>query len=158
MPSPTAAPAMPQVDEVVVVAIGGVVGALARAGIGWLVPHSDPASWPWATFITNLVGCALLGLVLAFVDGRHERWLVTAPTRARLIRPLLATGVLGGFTTFSTFAVEIVRLIRADRVIEAGLYAALSVLLGIGLVAITRSAAGGWFGRTPIDLRADEEL
>ena len=149
---------MPRADEVAVVAVGGVIGALARAGIGVVIPHPDPSAWPWATFITNLLGCVLLGLVVAYADGRHEQWLITAPTRARLVRPLLATGVLGGFTTFSTFAVELVRLLRVNEVVLAGLYAALSAVVGIGLFALARSVAGGWFGHAPIDLVADEEL
>ena len=61
-------------DEVVAVALGGVVGALARYAISAGVPHSDRAAWPWATFATNLLGCLLLGVVLDWVDHRHEEW------------------------------------------------------------------------------------
>jgi CrcB protein len=148
----------PKADEILAVASGGVVGALARAGIGVAIPHNDPGSWPWATFVTNLLGCLVLGVVLAYADGRHEHWLTTAPHRARLIRPLLATGVLGGFTTFSTFSVEVVRLIRSDDVSLAALYAVGSVVLGVALFALARSVAAGWFGRMDVDLSADEEL
>ena len=148
----------PKTDELLVVALGGVVGALARAGIGAAIPHNDPGSWPWATFVTNLLGCLVLGFVLAYADGRHDHWLTTAPHKARLIRPLLATGVLGGFTTFSTFSVEVVRLIRADEQLLAGIYATGSVVLGLVLFALARAMAAGWFGRTDIDLSADEEL
>ena len=148
----------PKADELFVVALGGVVGALARAGIGMAIPHTDPGSWPWATFVTNLLGCLVLGVVLAYADGRHEHWLTTAPHRARLIRPLLATGVLGGFTTFSTFSVEVVRLIRSDDAPLAALYAVGSVVLGVALFALARSVAAGWFGRMDVDLSADEEL
>jgi CrcB protein len=148
----------PKADEILAVASGGVVGALARAGIGVAIPHNDPGSWPWATFVTNLVGCLVLGVVLAYADGRHDHWLTTAPQKARLVRPLLATGVLGGFTTFSTFSVEVVRLIRADEWGLAGLYALGSVVLGILIFALARSVAAGWFGRTSVDLLADEEL
>jgi CrcB protein len=149
---------IPPADELAAVAFGGIVGALARAGIGVVIPHTDPGSWPWATFITNLLGCLVLGVVLAYADGRHERWLATAPHKARLIRPLLATGVLGGFTTFSTFSVEVVRLIRADQLGLAVLYALGSVVLGILIFAFARSVAAGWFGSTSVDLLADEEL
>jgi fluoride exporter len=149
---------MPRADELAAVAFGGIVGALARAGVGVAIPHTDPGSWPWATFVTNLFGCLVLGVVLAYADGRHEHWLTTAPHRARLIRPFLATGVLGGFTTVSTFSVEVVRLIRADDVLLAAIYAVGSVVLGVALFALARSVAAGWFGRVDVNLSADEEL
>jgi CrcB protein len=148
----------PQVDEVLAVGIGGILGALARAGISAATPHSDPASWPWATFVTNLLGCLVLGLVLAYADARHERWLRTSPTKARLVRPLVATGVLGGFTTFSTFSVEAVRMVRADQSPDALAYILASVVLGLALFAGSRSVGAAVFGRSDIDLLADEEL
>ena len=89
-----------------VVAIGGVVGALGRAGIARLWSH-PPAGWPWATFVTNVSGCVLIAVLLVLQVER-------LPHRPYL-RPLLGTGVLGGFTTFSTFAVEAVELARLHR-------------------------------------------
>src|SRR3954463_13718444 len=80
-------------------AAGGVLGALARWGIGAALPH-DAGSWPWATLLVNVTGCALIGVLLAVLLARFPAhpWL----------RPFLATGVLGGYTTFSTFAVDAV--------------------------------------------------
>lgn len=139
-------------------AVGGIVGALARAGISVALPHTDLATWPSATFLTNLLGCLILGLVLAFVDARHSGWVGTSPRRARLARPFLATGVLGGFTTFSTFSVEVVQMIRAGSSGLAMAYLWSSVLLGITCFVIGRSAGSRWFGASAIDLQADEEL
>lgn len=148
----------PRPDELAAVAVGGVAGALARAGISVALPHTDPASWPSATFLTNLLGCLILGLLLAFVDARHARWTDTAPRRARFARPFLATGVLGGFTTFSTFSVEVVQMIRAGSAGPATAYLCSSVILGIACFAIGRTRGARWFGASAIDMQADEEL
>ena len=75
------------------VAVGGAVGVLARAAI--VAPIGDAAVVPWVTLAINVAGSLLLGLVVGWLDGRHPR------TRA-----FLGTGVLGGFTTYSAFAVE----------------------------------------------------
>src|SRR4051795_5688952 len=82
-------------------ALGGVVGALARWGVARALP-SPAGGWPWATLLVNLTGCALIGFLLAVLLARFP----TSPW----LRPFLVTGVLGGYTTFSTFAVETVRL------------------------------------------------
>ncbi len=122
------------------VAIGGALGALARWGMSSLITTS---TLPVATFLTNIIGCFALGVVLVVgeVIGRpqghhhhHQRWWV------RLWRPFTATGVLGGFTTFSTFVVEIDRL----QLIVAAAYLAGSVLAGLAAYsagnAMARSA------------------
>jgi CrcB protein len=146
------------VDELAAVAVGGAAGALARAGISTLVPHTDTAAWPWATFATNLLGCLVLGVVLDWVDSRHGAWTLTRPRWARLARPLLASGVLGGFTTFSTFSVETYGLMRSGAAGSALLYAVASVVLGLGLVVAGRAIGSAAFGAAPLDLREDEEL
>ncbi len=145
-------------DELAAVAVGGVVGALARAWISIAVPHTDPVAWPWATFVTNLLGCLVLGVVLDWVDSRHGSWLVVHPRRARLARPLLASGVLGGFTTFSTFSVEAVGMARWGNATGALAYAVSSVVLGVALVALGRVLGSVAFGSAPYDLQEDEEL
>jgi len=145
-------------DEVVAVAVGGVIGALARAGISTAVPHPGAAAWPWATFVTNLLGCLVLGVLLDAVDSRHGTWTLTHPRRARLARPLLASGVLGGFTTFSTFSVESYGLLRSGAVGPAVLYAVASVVLGVALVMLGRALGSALFGPAPLDLLQDEAL
>ena len=104
------------------VAAGGVVGALARAGAGALLPH-EPGSWAWSTLVVNALGAALLCALLTAV--RDER-----------VRLLVGTGVLGAFTTFSAFAVDAVLLVDAGRAALAAAYvvAALATLLLGGLL------------------------
>jgi CrcB protein len=103
-------------------ALGGALGALARWGLAEALPHS-PGGWPWATLLVNLVGCLLIGVLLAVLLARfpHSPWL----------RPFLAVGVLGGFTTYSTFAVDVVRLADAGRLALAAGYLVASVLGGV---------------------------
>lgn len=148
----------PRADELLAVAAAGVVGALARASISTALPHHDPASWPWATFVTNLLGCLLLGLVLVWVDARHAGWLSTHPRRARLARPLLASGVLGGFTTFSTFSVESYLLVRTGAAALGLLYAVASAVLGVALVLAGRRLGIALLGPVAINLAQDEAL
>lgn len=155
-------------DELVAVSVGGVLGALARAAISTAVPHHDPASWPWATFVTNLVGCLVLGVLLAWVDVRHAAWLVDRPRRARLARPLLASGVLGGFTTFSTFSVETYLLVRHGSTALGVGYAVASAVLGVALVLVGRRCGTALVATSPggtgarrtagADLNEDEAL
>jgi CrcB protein len=93
---------------------GGVAGTLARAGLveAW-PPHAG--HWPWATFIVNVAGSALLGWVAA--GERHHR--------------LLGAGFCGALTTFSTFQLELLHLLDADRVGLALLYGGGSVAAGL---------------------------
>ena len=109
-------------SPVLLVAAGGALGSLARAGVGVALPH-EPGSWGWATLLVNAAGAALLMALLARRPG----------DRARLA---LGTGVLGGFTTFSGFAVDAVLLVDAGRGGLAAAYVLVSVLtlLGAGLL------------------------
>jgi CrcB protein len=113
---------VPLLPVLLVVAVGGALGALARYGVAQALPIRGGAL-PVGTMLVNVAGCLLLGL------------LVGARPDARWLRPFLGTGVLGGFTTFSTFALETDRLLdRAPAV--AVLYVALSLLLGVGAAAM----------------------
>ncbi|RBY80938.1 fluoride efflux transporter CrcB [Geodermatophilus sp. TF02-6] len=110
-------------------ALGGAIGALARWGVGTALPHS-PAGWPWATLLVNLTGCLLLGALYAGLAARSPEpvW----------VRPLLGVGVLGGYTTYSTFAVEVVELTDAGAGALAAGYVLVSVLGGV--LAVTAGA------------------
>jgi fluoride exporter len=129
-----------------VVAVGGALGALGRWGVAEGLPSSG-GGLPWATLMVNLTGCLLIGVLLAVLLERYPRspWL----------RPFLATGVLGGYTTYSTFAVDVVRLVADDAPALAAGYVAASVLGG--LVAVV---AGLLLGRAAVRAAAtvDEEL
>jgi fluoride exporter len=116
-------------DDVVylLAAAGGALGALARWGVAVALPRSS-GQWPWATLTANLVGCLLIGVLLAVLSTRR-------PDEERL-RTFLGAGVLGGFTTFSAFAVEVADLLRAGVPVLAGAYVAASVLGGLLAVAL----------------------
>ncbi|MFF3562063.1 fluoride efflux transporter CrcB [Streptomyces sp. NPDC002574] len=110
------APLRDQGPVVAVVALGGVAGAFARYGAGLLRPTAAGA-FPWTTFLVNAAGCAAIGVLMVVVTER-------LPSPHRLVRPFLGTGVLGGFTTFSTYTVDVQRLLTAGRVGVALLYLA----------------------------------
>ena len=111
----------------VLAAFGGALGALARWGVATALPHS-PGGWPWATLLVNLTGCLLLGALTAALTARSPE-----PPWAR---PFLAVGVLGGYTTYSAFAVEVVELTDAGAAALAAGYVLVSVLGGVLAVAV----------------------
>jgi CrcB protein len=113
-----------QPDVLAVIALGGMLGASARYGIArWLPTHPD--GFPWATFWTNLSGSFLLGLLLVLLLERFP------PTR--LVRPFLATGVVGAFTTMSTYEVEIALLIKDGHAATGLAYGLGSLVAGLAL-------------------------
>lgn len=103
------------------IAVGGALGASARYGVAQLVPFGADR-FPWATFVTNLSGSFALGLVLGLVLERFPP--------SRYLRPFVATGFLGAYTTYSTFAVETVLLVRDGHAGLAVAYAGASVVGG----------------------------
>ncbi|HEX3361083.1 MAG TPA: fluoride efflux transporter CrcB [Solirubrobacterales bacterium] len=115
--------------------VGGVVGALARVGLSQALPHGVDA-WPWATFIVNMVGAALLGW---FVTRLGER---LPPSTYR--RPFLATGLCGALTTFSTLQLELFKMVDGGYLGLAVAYAAATIAGGFlcvhfGTVATRRA-------------------
>jgi fluoride exporter len=80
------------------ISAGGVLGALARWGIGLAWPHT-PGSFPWATWTINVTGCFLIGVLMTSLG----RWW----PRQRYLRPFFGVGILGGYTTFSTAIVDL---------------------------------------------------
>ena len=122
-----------RLDVLGVIAAGGAVGAAARYAAGELWPHAADGV-PWATLAVNVVGCFLLGLLMFYVT---DVW----PPR-RYVRPFLGVGVLGGFTTFSTHALETRALLAHGR---AGI--ALAYLVGMLVLAVAAVVAGALVGR-----------
>ena len=114
------------------VAAGGVVGAEARYGLALALPHA-PAAFPWAVLLTNVIGCVLIGVLMTVL-------LDVVPRPHPLARPLLGVGVLGGFTTFSTFAVDTDRLVHLHRPWLAAGYVAASLLACLAGVALAVAA------------------
>ena len=126
------------------IALGGALGAPARYGVAQLV-HVAPDGFPWATFWTNISGSFALGLILALLLERFPP--------SRYLRPFVATGFLGAYTTYSTFAVETVLLAKDGRPSVALTYAAVSLMGGFGV-----AWAGIWVARGVPLLRGRERL
>lgn len=105
------------------VAVGGAIGCCARLGVTQLVQAVYGRSFPLATLIINVLGCLLMGFLFF---AALERLNVSPVMRAAIL-----TGGLGGFTTFSTFAMEALLLLEAGETARAVLYLALSVVLGL---------------------------
>lgn len=115
----------PQGSVVAVVALGGALGACARYGAALIWPTA-PGSFPWTTLVVNVVGCAVIGVFMVVIS---EVW-----AAHRLVRPFFGTGVLGGFTTFSTYAVDIERLVDADRARTGLAYLGLTLCAALAAV------------------------
>jgi fluoride exporter len=116
------------------VAAGGALGALGRYEVASAWPHA-PDGFPWATFVVNASGCFLIGILMVLST---EVW-----SAHRLIRPFLGVGVLGGYTTFSTYAGEVQQLVTAGAACTGLLYlvgtpvaALAAVYLGITLTRL----------------------
>ncbi|MEI8260936.1 MAG: CrcB family protein [Actinomycetes bacterium] len=110
------------------IALGGAVGSLARFGLDQALPWNEGV--PWVTLIINVVGALAIGLVATTVVEMRS-W----------VRPVVIVGVLGGFTTFSAFALQTGTLLDAGHVVQALVYLALTMVGG--LVAVELGAAWG---------------
>jgi fluoride exporter len=111
-----------------VIALGGVLGAEGRYAVARLL-DSPAGGWPWDTWLVNVTGSFLIGVLMAVLAGMRRP--------SRLLRPFLGVGVLGGFTTFSTAMVEVPGLLAAGRPGLALLY-----LAGTALTALLATALG----------------
>lgn len=121
-------------DVLGVVALGGALGSLARWGMAEALPHR-PGTFPWATFVTNVSGCFLIGLLMVFVI---EVW-----PPSRYVRPFLGVGILGGYTTFSTAMLDTRALLVAGDARLAGAYLFGSLAAGVTAVWLAVLAARG---------------
>ncbi|HET6532620.1 MAG TPA: CrcB family protein [Actinoplanes sp.] len=144
MPPPTDLPTGPDVDlrlprqrwelrrapwaVLAAVSAGGIMGGCARHAVDLAWPHL-PGRFPWATFVINVSGCLLIGVLMVLIT---EVW-----SAHRLLRPFLGIGVLGGYTTFSTYAVDVQRLVAAGAARTALLY-----LAGTALAALAATHIG----------------
>jgi fluoride exporter len=114
-----------QASMIAVVALGGAVGAAARYGalVLWPVPAH---AFPWTTLGINAVGCALIGVFMVLIS---DVW-----TAHRLLRPFFGTGVLGGFTTFSTYAADFQQLVQNGHAATALAYLTATVVAAVAAV------------------------
>jgi CrcB protein len=114
---------MPGMVNLLLVGAGGFFGAVSRYGIGQLFPTSK---FHLGTLAVNLIGCLLIGVAFGFLS------------REAIARPaqlLLITGFLGGFTTFSTFGLDTLKMIHDGAYASAAIYVAVSAVAGLALVA-----------------------
>lgn len=120
-------------NRILLVAIGGAMGALARYGLGTWIAERWPTIFPLGTFIINVTGSFAIGFLLTFTIERYQlgpEW-----------RLLLVVGFLGAYTTFSAFEYETLKLLEDGRLMTAMLYVVSSVLAG--LLAVWAGAAAG---------------
>jgi CrcB protein len=134
-----------------VISVGGVIGALARYGLIVAYPEPD-AAFVWPVFWINVTGCLLIGIVIVLATEIRSVH--------RLVRPFLATGVLGGFTTFSTYITGMQRELSAGAPRTALLYGAATVLCALTAawcgIAATTSVVGWTRAALPMDPDVEE--
>ena len=111
-------------DKVLLVALGGATGAVTRYGLGVQALRLLGPGWPHGTFIANILGGLLMGLLAGILAFKGE-------ADQEKLRLLLGVGVLGGFTTFSAFSLETALMIERRAYGTAAGYAGASVLLSI---------------------------
>jgi len=125
-PLPSPRPSRPGTSELAAVAVGGAAGGSLRLGFDVAIPGAGP----WATLAANLAGCLLLGALSGLL-------LAARPPEARSwVGPLLTAGVAGSLTTFSTYAVEVLALLRSGRSVAALAYALGSIAVGLTAVVL----------------------
>lgn len=109
------------------ISVGGAIGALARYGVGLAVPHTR-TGFPTSTLIINVAGSLLIGALMVLLGHLRDAH--------PLVRPFFGVGILGGFTTFSTYVVDAQQLIVHHEAGLAILYLASTLALGLGAVAV----------------------
>ena len=113
--------------SLLLVALGSAAGGVLRFAVGTALAPRAPLAFPTATLLVNVAGSLLLGLLVRDAAPGAE------PTALRLA---LTVGLCGGFTTFSTFGLETLRLVQAGAPARAALYVALSIGLSLAAVAV----------------------
>lgn len=112
---------------ILLIGSGSFIGGILRYLLSFFITSKSNSSFPFGTFAVNIIGCLLIGLVFAISEkiDLAQEW-----------RLFLATGILGGFTTFSAFSNESLTLLRDGQFLIAGLYISLSVFVGIAATFI----------------------
>ena len=116
--------------SILIIGFGGFIGTVARFLISRYFQLNYTSVFPWSTFIINMVGCLLIGLIY----GISEKGDVLSPD----IRLFLTVGICGGFTTFSTFSNDSFLLMRDQEWLRFALYTSLSVFVGLMAVYVGR--------------------
>ena len=113
-------------NKIILIGLGGLIGTLLRYGLSGLVARNYGETFPWGTMVVNILGCFLAG---AMFNLTQERFLVN-PT----VRTVILIGLLGGFTTFSSFGLQTFTLLRDGEFSLAILNVAVSNVLGLLMV------------------------
>ncbi len=122
-------------SDVALVALGGGAGSLLRWGVGKLVPGSGGI--PWSTIIINITGAFAIGyLSVLFSVEWHDRY-------GSFLKSAILTGVLGGYTTFSTMELDTVKMFRASRAGKAAFYIVAQLTLGVAVAGLGAALARG---------------
>ncbi len=111
--------------NIIVVGLGGFVGAVCRYLIG-LIPVNEATVFPIKTFIINIVGCIVIGMITVVATKNN--------TLSPQLLLFLKVGICGGFTTFSTFALETAELMKSGNALIALVYMVGSILIGVGVI------------------------
>ncbi len=119
----------------IAIGAGGALGAMARHGVGLVAMRALGPNFPWGTLGVNVIGSFAMGLFIA--------WLALREPQPSVLRAFVAVGVLGGFTTFSAFALEAVTLFRDRSLNIAALYVIASLALSVGALAAGLYAGKG---------------
>ncbi len=120
------------------VALGGALGSVARFGLGNLISHAIGENFPWGTVVINITGSFMIGFIEAITPTE------TGGTHRVTIRQFAMTGICGGYTTFSSFSLQTLNLLRARQWLYAGGNVVLSVVLCLAAVWL------GWVAGTLI--------
>lgn len=121
--------------NLLLVAAGGAIGASLRHLSGMIVLRVMGAGFPWGTLFVNVLGSFIMGLFIA--------WMIGKSGVSNEMRLFIATGILGGFTTFSAFSLDVANMIERGAVSAAFAYIAASVIISLAAIFI-----GLWFGRS----------
>lgn len=127
-----------RVRSIVAVGLGGAVGTVGRVALSSSMPV-DPATFPWSTFVENVVGAFLLGLVMTLLTVRAD----IDP----VVRLGLCTGMLGSFTTFSALAVEVNALVVDAALVTAIVYATATLICGLAGACAGILLGRRWWGK-----------
>ncbi|MEV7095613.1 CrcB family protein [Amycolatopsis sp. NPDC051045] len=117
---------VPRWDVLLTIGAGGALGSLARYGLSVALPHAR-GEFAVATLLTNVLGCLLIGVLMAI--------LTTTARPHPLLRPFLGVGILGGFTTFSTFVTDTLDAATTGRLMPSLAYVTASLVLCLTAVA-----------------------
>ncbi|MCX7985243.1 MAG: fluoride efflux transporter CrcB [Bacteroidetes bacterium] len=108
--------------------LGGGIGAVLRYWLSGAIPRYWGSSFPYGILTVNILGCFLIGIVMTVFENRF----LINPS----LRMFIAIGIIGGFTTFSTFSYETLAMLHDSEFLKAGLYVTSSVLFGLGATYI----------------------